>query len=120
MPFRLPFNFPFGYNRPIYPRFNTFHYSYGNYKSENLKHNNNFQANTSQNKKRRSFNDSPNIIDSSKDNQKENDFSEPFLELLGIKLYFDNIIIIYLLFFLYTENVNDEELFICLILLLLS
>ncbi|MCI8443675.1 MAG: hypothetical protein HFJ37_00590 [Clostridia bacterium] len=45
---------------------------------------------------------------------------EPILEVLGIQLYLDDIIILSLLFFLYTEGVQDEILFIALILLLLS
>jgi len=45
---------------------------------------------------------------------------EPVLEILGIQLYLDDIIILGLLFFLYTEGVQDELLFIALILLLLS
>lgn len=45
---------------------------------------------------------------------------EPILEILGIQLYLDDIIILSLLFFLYTEGVQDELLFIALILLLLS
>ena len=40
--------------------------------------------------------------------------------IAGITLYFDDILIICLLFFLYSEGVKDEMLFICLILLLLS
>lgn len=43
-----------------------------------------------------------------------------FFEILGIKLYFDDILIICLLFFLYQEGVKDQYLFISLILLLLS
>lgn len=45
---------------------------------------------------------------------------EPILEILGIKLYFDDILILGLLLFLYEEGVKDEMLFICLILLLLT
>ncbi len=45
---------------------------------------------------------------------------EPILEILGIKLFFDDILIIGLLFFLYNEGVKDEFLFITLILLLLG
>lgn len=45
---------------------------------------------------------------------------EPILEILGIKLYLDDIIILGLLFFLYNEGVKDEMLFLSLILLLLS
>lgn len=43
-----------------------------------------------------------------------------FFELLGIKLYFDDILLICLIFFLYTEGVQDEMLFLALVLLLLS
>lgn len=45
---------------------------------------------------------------------------EPVLEVLGIRLYFDDILIIGLLFFLYSEGVKDDFLFIVLILLLLG
>lgn len=45
---------------------------------------------------------------------------KPILEILGIKLYLDDIIILGLLFFLYNEGVKDEMLFLSLILLLLS
>ena len=49
-----------------------------------------------------------------------NNIEEPLLEILGIKLYLDDIIILGLLFFLYNEGVKDDILFITLILLLLS
>lgn len=45
---------------------------------------------------------------------------EPVFEIFGIKLYLDDIMILGLLFFLYQENVQDELLYIALILLLLS
>ena len=48
------------------------------------------------------------------------DIEEPIFEILGIKLYLDDIIILGLLFFLYQEGVQDEMLFIALILLLIS
>ena len=41
-------------------------------------------------------------------------------EIFGIKLYFDDILLISLIFFLYSEGVKDDYLFITLILLLLS
>lgn len=49
-----------------------------------------------------------------------NDIEEPIFEILGIQLYLDDIIILGLLFFLYQEGVQDEMLYIALILLLLS
>lgn len=50
----------------------------------------------------------------------ENNSNEPILEILGIELYLDDIIILGLLFFLYKEDVQDEILFLSLILLLLT
>ena len=50
-------------------------------------------------------------------------FSNPnkvILEVLGIKLYLDDLIILGLLYILYQEGIKDEMLFICLFLLLLS
>lgn len=45
---------------------------------------------------------------------------EEFFEIFGLKLYFDDLLIIALLFFLYQEDVKDTYLYIALILLLLS
>ena len=42
------------------------------------------------------------------------------LEIFGIKLHFDDVLLICLIFFLYNEGVQDQYLFIVLILLLLS
>ncbi len=41
-------------------------------------------------------------------------------EFFGIKLHFDDLLLILLIFFLYNEGVKDEFLFIALVLLLLS
>lgn len=56
------------------------------------------------------------------DNLKRNrdEKETPIFEILGISLFLDDLIILCLLFFLYTEGVQDEFLFISLILLLLS
>ena len=43
-----------------------------------------------------------------------------WFELFGIKLYFDDVLILSLLFFLYKEEVKDEGLFLALVLLLIS
>lgn len=48
------------------------------------------------------------------------DSNQPVLEILGISLYLDDLIILGLLFFLYKEQVQDEMLFLILILLLLT
>ena len=52
-----------------------------------------------------------------------NDYSNinsPLFEILGVKIYFDDILIVLILLFLYQEGIQDEYLFISLILLLLS
>lgn len=48
------------------------------------------------------------------------DSDEPIIEILGISLYLDDLIILGLLFFLYQEGVKDYMLFLALIMLLLS
>ena len=108
MPFRLPFNFPYfpGFNsRYTYPVKNNFTEI-----NKNTKINPYFNPDTKKSE------------DSSKNNSTSYscESSEYFFEVFGLKLYFDDILIICILFFLYTEGVQDQELFICLILLLLS
>ena len=48
------------------------------------------------------------------------DLESPVFEVFGISLYLDDIIILGLLFFLYQEGVQDEMLYIALILLLVG
>lgn len=43
-----------------------------------------------------------------------------WFDLFGIKLYFDDVLILSLIFFLYKEEVKDEGLFLALVLLLIS
>ena len=67
--------------------------------------------------------DSPNYEDSfnseqNRSSQKSDD--NVWLDLFGIKLYFDDVLILSLLFFLYKEEVKDEGLFLALVLLLIS
>ena len=45
---------------------------------------------------------------------------EPLIEIMGIKLFLDDVLILCLIFLLYKEEVKDEMLFICLLLLLFS
>lgn len=49
-----------------------------------------------------------------------NEENAPLFEIFGISLYFDDILLVCLIFFLYQEGVEDQSLFIALILLLLS
>ena len=51
---------------------------------------------------------------------RESEESREYFEIFGIKLFFDDILLICLIFFLYNEGVKDQYLFISLILLLLS
>lgn len=52
--------------------------------------------------------------------QKPKQETPVWLDLFGIKLYFDDVLILSLLFFLYKEEVKDEGLFLALVLLLIS
>lgn len=59
--------------------------------------------------------------DKNTDNTEENNRDDrEFFEIFGIRLYFDDILILCLLYFLYKEDVHDEMLFLALILLLIS
>lgn len=60
------------------------------------------------------------LSEHSNNDSESSDNSEYLFEIFGLKLYFDDILIICILLFLYTEEVQDEELFLCLILLLIS
>ena len=50
----------------------------------------------------------------------DSDFDSQYFEIFGLKLYFDDLLLICLIIFLYNEGVKDQFLFISLILLLLS
>lgn len=116
----VPFHFlPFQYRRP-YP-----YYTYCN-KSQNLSCEN--KTNNSERSQEPSK-----IVSNQKTSSKHNrfaninleylfasDLQHPIVEILGLQLYLDDLIIIGLLFFLYKENVHDEILFGILLLLLLS
>lgn len=54
------------------------------------------------------------------DDKKNNEVDSPLFELFGFKLYFDDILLLGLLFVLYSEGVDDMNLYIALVLLLLS
>ena len=44
----------------------------------------------------------------------------PIFNLFGISLHFDDLLLLGLIYFLYTEDNKDQELLMCLLLLLLS
>lgn len=102
MPFHLPFNFPYFFNK----------YPYSHNSIEN------FTQSDRLNKKK--VEQKNNDFHNEKKDSEITESSESFFEIFGLKLYFDDILIICILFFLYNEKVHNEELFVCLILLLIS
>ena len=62
---------------------------------------------------------SKNDVDNFLNDDNKKDY-EDYFEIFGLKLHFDDLLIIALLFFLYQEEVKDTYLYIALILLLLS
>ncbi len=57
----------------------------------------------------------------SKNNSRSSEKTDTvWFDLFGIKLYFDDVLIHSLLFFLYKEEVKDEGLFLALVMLLIS
>lgn len=96
--------------------------------NDNNSNNNNKNNNTTNNTNKNNYNNSKNynkaktienagITKNARTTRNETDV---LFEIFGIKLYFDDILLISLIFFLYSEGVKDDYLFISLILLLLS
>lgn len=99
MPPPFPFfRFPMFYNSYRNPYYNNFQHNKVNSTVSSVSPNNNYK----------NYDDKPSSS------------SEQFFDILGIRLYFDDILILCLLFFLYQEDVQDQFLFIALLLLLLS
>lgn len=105
------------YSPNSYPpyRFSPFAYRNYNYYRRN-RINQDKKVENLQEKKETSFNEE-NPGNSSRDSES---YSNPVFELFGIQLFFDDILLISLIFFLYNEGVQDQFLFIALVLLLLS
>ena len=136
MPF---FRYPFFYNPNYYnSRFNNprmyettdnrvsalnQYGSNGIYSNKNQSENNGVNNNDMSNPVNESSKNSDNrAFGSDKKNNSNSNCGDDnyFFELFGLKLYFDDILLICLLFFLYQEGVKDDELFLSLVLLLLS
>lgn len=118
--FRFPFGLPYHY--PYYRYYNNFNHVYDENCLKDNKSKSNFDTQTFEEpkeyKKISSKNNS--ILPFSIDINGFSNYDQPIIELFGIKLYLDDIIILCLLFILYKEDVKDEMLFISLILLLMS
>lgn len=110
MPFYPPFNYPFYFNNNNKNSRNLCspHYIY-NYVNSNKQTSNSIHNEAKKEKSQYEEKASETA-----------EASETFFEIFGLKLYFDDILIMCILFFLYNEKVHDDELFICLILLLLT
>lgn len=118
---RFPYiNMPFSYyrNSPKFPNFAPYSYPpYYNYQNKN--NNYNHTAQSSKNLGHHNLTDINSCTEKQKN--KSNSSNDDYLfDLFGLKLYFDDILILSLLFFLYIEGVKDEMLFISLLLLLIS
>ena len=136
----FPF-YPFSYRNyyHYYPRnyINNFNNSY----NKNINETDNKNVNETQRTNKNEIEDEDKTIDNKENRKKryqkrssknisfaninlngllQSDLENPIIEILGIKLYLDDLIIISLLFFLYKEDVHDEILFGILILLLLD
>lgn len=119
--------FGFPNNRRPYPNYFSYSPSHNTSTNWNKNRENPYSPSTSLGEKQKNFTYSspPSHSVKKQDSKKEdtikaeNAFEECF-EIFGIKLYFDDLLIIALLFFLYQEEVKDSYLYIALILLLLS
>lgn len=117
-------------NMPYYNRYSRYGYYYPNYSKNNANPPNSKCSNSNKDyfDERKDLKDnnkkyvSNTYFKSEKTKDSSSDFSEdsPLFQIFGINLYFDDILLICLIFFLYQEGVKDEGLFIALILLLLS
>ncbi len=110
--FSLPFYNYNTYNR--YKRNNFYRVPNSSYIPNNYK---NVSPNDSKKDTSSTQNNNSNL---DSDSKKEDSNGSPIFDIFGIKLYFDDILLIVLIYFLYKEEVKDESLFVTLILLLLS
>ena len=83
---------------------------YSSYYKNSIRKPKNINTNKAEHKK-----DSDNSTESSNDTD-----SSACINILGIKLYVDDLIILFIIFILYKEKIKDNELIICLLLLLLN
>ena len=119
MPF---FRFPFFYNTNYYNSLGGYginSFAPKNSLNSNIKDSSNSDNNISLQNNNVTYKTKSNKELPKKNNSKSNT-DNYFFELFGLKLYFDDVLLICLIFFLYDEGVRDNELFISLILLLLS
>lgn len=126
MMYNFPY-FPHFYPKSYYnyPQYNTKNVENHTSVKKNIAYNNALNNSTYQNGnvKKDSHNHKINNSDDSihdKKTKPKMSKDDTIFEIFGIKLHYDDILLICLIFFLYNEGVKDEFLFIALILLLLS
>lgn len=122
--------YDYPYHRNYFNKYNTYYKN--NYLNNNLNNYNNkkndlIKNNYLNNNKENITNEycQENTMDNLEENQKElqefrSSSDDTIINLFGIKLAFDDLIILGLLYLLYTEDVKDISLYIVLILLLLN
>lgn len=101
--------------------------NYSRYQNRTIKPNNNSHYEVSYNDRRVSNNFrtnnntalKSNVINTEKKREKQ-DKQNSFFDLFGIHLYFDDILLICVILFLYNEKIDDYYLLLALILLLLG
>lgn len=103
-------------------RFPYYGYPYNYYKYYN--HYNNFnqqiaKSEIDNSEKKESITNSETISNTNNSKRSSNS-DQAIFEIMGIKLYLDDLIILGVLYFLYEQNVKDEMLYIILFLLLIS
>ena len=126
------------YNLPFFPQFHSkyrMNYPQNIYNNPNLNkrppnasdvyHNQNNVNPNRFNSRAKTFtynhqNYSSNCISTNNLNNDKNSDDNNYFDIFGIKLSSDDILLICLIFFLYTEGVKDDFLFIALVLLLIS
>ena len=115
----MMYNYPFYSFSKRYTRYPS--YSYAQLRSKNHpQFDGVLLPSFPQNPQREGFSEQSNFNrDKKKEPQKEDD-TDTLFEIFGIKLHSDDLLLICLIFFLYKEGVQDQYLFIALILLLLS
>lgn len=107
-------NFPFPFQRNYYGA-PFFPHNMQCRQTNNIRDNstatNNNEGNKFNEEKRENF----------KEKNKSNKYADDYLfDLFGLKIYNDDVLLVSLIYFLYSEGVKDDGLFIVLILLLLS
>lgn len=116
----MMFNYsPFGYPNSYGYRQNRYYNARRNYSGNSFYNGNNFDGNVQKAFSEIAKDGSKEDIKKEAKKEKSRSSDECF-EIFGITLHFDDILLICLLFFLYNEGVEDQYLFISLVLLLLS